>query len=177
MLGANDRATLLRIARDAVAARLLGRPAPTLDDAEDPMTQHAGAFVTLRKDGELRGCIGQVSAAGPLWKTVADVAVKSALQDDRFSPVTADELDAIHIDISVLSPLQRCAPGDVVAGLHGVQIESGGRRGLLLPQVAVEWEWDRDALLDAVCQKAGLPAGAWKQAALWSFTAEVFGEA
>lgn len=176
MLGEADRATLLRLARDAIAAHVQGRPPPTPDVPDGPLTHRAGAFVTLRRGGELRGCIGHLSATAPLWRTVADVAVKSATQDDRFSPVLADELHDIRLDISVLSPMKPCAPEEVVAGLHGVEIRDGDRRGVLLPQVAVEWKWDREQLLEAVCHKAGLPRDAWRRAPLSIFTAEVFGE-
>ncbi|OGG50005.1 MAG: hypothetical protein A3F84_02250 [Candidatus Handelsmanbacteria bacterium RIFCSPLOWO2_12_FULL_64_10] len=177
MLGAADRAALLRLARESIAARLCGAPPPASAIPEGPLTQPAGAFVTLRLRGELRGCVGQMAARGPLWRTIAEVAVKSAVEDDRFDPVSAHEVGDLRIDISVLSPPRRCAPADVVPGVHGVEIRSGAKRGVLLPQVSVEWKWNRDQLLDAVCHKAGLPAGAWKDAELSVFTAEVFGEA
>ncbi len=137
-----------------------------------------GAFVTLRRDGELRGCIGYIEAVCPLWETVETCAESAALRDFRFSPVRPEELSSLHIEISVLSPLESIDdPERIQVGQHGIVMSSGGRRGLLLPQVATEYRWDREQFLQHTCQKAGLPADAWKHGAkIEIFSADVFGE-
>jgi AmmeMemoRadiSam system protein A len=137
-----------------------------------------GAFVTLHENGALRGCIGMVMAVQPLDETVREMARAAAVEDSRFEPVTEAELEKLQLEISVLSPMFEIAPEDVVVGRHGLMVSYGGRRGLLLPQVAPEWGWDRETLLAQTCHKAGLPPEQWKHGAtLEAFTAEVFGEA
>jgi len=138
-----------------------------------------GAFVTLTRGGELRGCIGYVTPQVPLYQAVADMAVNAAVRDPRFPPVTKDELRKLRIEISVLSPLAPCPdPQTVQVGKHGLVIQKSGRSGLLLPQVPVEWGWDRRQFLEQVCRKAGLSAGAYREpdAVLMTFTAVVFHE-
>lgn len=173
------RRTLLRVARDAIAAHLAGRRYD-VPCASPELEQRRGAFVTLRRrrDGDLRGCIGLVEPRLPLGETVADAAVSAAVSDPRFAPVTADELPELTLDISALGALEPIRPEDVVVGVHGLSIRCEGRSGLLLPQVPVEQDWDRETFLAMTCRKAGLPAGAWKRpdATLRGFTAEVFGE-
>jgi AmmeMemoRadiSam system protein A len=135
--------------------------------------------VTLTKRGDLRGCIGYVRAVKPLRETVAEMAVQAALHDPRFPPVSASELSGIDIEISVLSPLEEVTDvSQIEVGKHGLVIQEGARSGLLLPQVATEYGWDRETFLDHTCLKAGLPAGSWKRkgVVLLKFTAEVFGE-
>jgi AmmeMemoRadiSam system protein A len=139
-------------------------------------------FVTLRRreDGGLRGCIGQVEARDPLSLAVTRAAVLAATRDPRFPPVEASELEGLRLEISVLSPLDASQPEGVEPGLHGVLVSWRGARGLLLPQVASEQGWDREALLDHACLKAGAPAGAWREgggASLRTFTAAVVSEA
>lgn len=135
------------------------------------------AFVTLTCEGRLRGCIGFTEAAFPLYKTVQECAVAAATEDPRFSPVEPAELSAIHIEISVLTPMVPVRPEEVKVGVHGLMVRKGVRRGLLLPQVAAEYGWDRRTFLSKVCSKAGLPAEEWrKDVDLYAFTAEVFGE-
>ena len=137
-----------------------------------------GAFVTLHENHELRGCIGMVIARGPLDETVREMACAAAMEDPRFPAVTETELTSLQLEISVLSPMFEIAPEDVVVGRHGLMISCGGRRGLLLPQVAPEWGWDRETFLAQTCRKAGLSQEQWKHGAtLEAFTAEVFGEA
>jgi AmmeMemoRadiSam system protein A len=138
------------------------------------------AFVTLREraSGSLRGCRGEIVAVRPLAESVVGSAVAAALDDPRFPPVCEAELPGLTIEISALSPMVVSAPADVDVTRHGVMITHRGRRGLLLPQVAAEQGWDRDALLAGVCQKAGLPARAWRDpgVVLQVFEAEVWGE-
>ena len=135
----------------------------------------AGAFVTLYRDGELRGCIGYLEADRPLADVVAEMAVAAASDDPRFPPITADETGALDIEISVLTPCVRARPEDVVLGRDGVMVRRGTRQGVLLPRVAGDHGWSRDTLLDMVCRKAGLPANAWQdgRTALFTFQAQV----
>jgi len=173
------RRALLGLARRAVAACLNGAPPPPLDDPDLPAFA-AGAFVTIEKGGELRGCIGSLEADRPVAETVARVAASAALEDPRFPPLRLAELGLIDLEISVLGPLEPVDPPDparIVVGRHGLVVERGLRRGLLLPQVAVEWQWDADAFLAQTCVKAGLARDAWQSGArVFRFTAEVFGE-
>ena len=169
---------LVEIARDAVAEHVAGRTGGT-PRVED-LPEASGAFVTLKKKGELRGCIGTLECRAPLAEEVARVAVCAAREDPRFEPVRASELDEIDVEVSVLGPLEEIDPFDpaaIVVGVHGLVVERGYRRGLLLPQVATELNWDRDAFLAHTCLKAGLPADAWRSGAkVYRFAAEVFGD-
>lgn len=178
MLSEAQRRRLLQVARQSLRHAVgLGPPADTHTD--DPvLRQPAGAFVTLKKDGELRGCIGHIEAVGPLIETVAEMARAAALEDPRFYPVTAEEEPAIEIEISVLSPITPCPDLEAIEiGRHGLVVSQGPYRGLLLPQVPVEWGWDRETFLRRTCQKAGLAPDAYLRGAKvhW-FEAEVFGE-
>jgi AMMECR1 domain-containing protein len=164
-----DRRLLLRLAREAIAAhvgRLLLQSATR--DPQSAMagvlTQPGGAFVTLHKHGDLRGCIGHIEPTEPLGKVVPRCAVAACSSDPRFLPIAPAELEEIDIEISLL-------------GRHGLVVERGWQRGLLLPQVATERKWDADAFLAHTCQKAGLPRDAWRHGvSIWRFEAEVFGE-
>jgi AmmeMemoRadiSam system protein B/AmmeMemoRadiSam system protein A len=179
-LSADEKSKLLSIARESIAQYLKDGTLPQFEVSEPNLTRKSGAFVTLEEAGELRGCIGHVVAQEPLYVTVQQAAVSAATQDPRFPPLTAEELGEITIEISVLSPLRRITDvQDIEIGTHGLVIVAEGRSGLLLPQVATQEGWSRDEFLNAVCQKAGLPEDAWRTggAALYSFTAIVFGEA
>jgi AmmeMemoRadiSam system protein A len=136
------------------------------------------AFVTIHRHGELRGCIGHLEADEPLGRVISECAVSACSADPRFPPVTASELPDLAIELSLLGALEPAeSPADIIIGRHGLVVERGHRRGLLLPQVAVEWKWDRETFLAQTCHKAGLPRDAWKHGALmWRFEAEVFGE-
>lgn len=150
-----------------------------LDDMPEALRANCGAFVTLTKDGRLRGCIGHISSEEPLCKCVARVAALAATRDPRFPPVTREELADCTIEISVLSPLVRAAGlEDIEVGRDGLVISSGYRRGLLLPQVAAEQGWTAQQFLEQTCLKAGLPRGAWRRqgVTIQRFTATVFGE-
>ena len=171
-----ERDLLLRLAHRSIQLALEGRGVDT-----DPPTAHLaeprGAFTTLHLEGALRGCIGYVLPSQSLYATVAESARAAALDDPRFPPVTPGEAPHLKIEISVLSPLQPIRPEEIVVGRHGLVVAQGGHRGLLLPQVPVEWEWDRETFLAQTCLKAGLSADAWQHGAqLQGFTAEVFGE-
>ena len=172
-----DRQRLLRIARDALAAHVAGT---TMPEAEltGAAARLAGAFVTLRADAELRGCIGHVEANEPLGVVVARSAVAAGSSDPRFPGITAAELPSLHIEISILSSLAPVSnPADIQIGIDGLIVQLGWHRGLLLPQVAAEWQWDRETFVAETCRKAGLAGDAWEKGAkIWKFQAEVFGE-
>ena len=178
-LSSEERSLLLRLVRDTLSARFRGEPLPEPPIPEGPLTELRGAFVTLKEKGQLRGCIGHVVGLEPLWKSVRSNAINAAFHDPRFSPLEPDELPRVKIEISALTPLEEVAsPDEIEVGLHGVMIEKGLYRGLLLPQVAVEYGWDRETFLDYTCRKAGLQPGCWKDqdARISVFSAEVFSE-
>jgi len=135
--------------------------------------------VTLRHDGRLRGCVGAMSSSGPLGATVSSCAVASATSDPRFAPLSIADLAGLTVEISVLGPLEPVSgPAEIETGRHGLVVEQGPHRGLLLPQVATEWGWTADIFVAEVCKKAGLAPDAWRRdACLFRFEAEVFGDA
>jgi AmmeMemoRadiSam system protein A len=133
--------------------------------------------VTLHKDGKLRGCIGHIRAKKPLVETIVEMAEAAAFQDPRFPPVSSQELDQLDYEISVLTPLRRIKDvEEIQVGIHGIYLKRGGSSGLLLPQVATEWGWDRTTFLEHTCTKAGLPEDAWKdtKTEIYIFSADVF---
>lgn len=177
MLIPEQRAALLRVARESIQAAT--RELPYAPKSDDPALRQSGAaFVTLTKHGELRGCIGMVEAREPLIECVAKMARAAALEDYRFPPVRQSEVAELSIDISVLTPAQRVTEIDEIEiGKHGLIIQDGHCRGLLLPQVATEWGWNCEQFLDQCCLKAGVPKGRWREGAeIYRFAAEVFGE-
>ena len=174
---------LLGIARSSIAAALQQRPTRTSDVLEtqpsQELLQQRGAFVTIRIDGDLRGCIGYMESLLPLAEVVAEVAVKAALDDPRFPPLTVQELDQATLEISILSPLHRIhRKEEVIVGTHGVMLEMGFGKGVLLPQVATEYGWNAEEFLEAVSRKSGLHRLAWREpdAKISVFTAEVIDE-
>ena len=174
-----EKRSLFNIAKTVVQAVVNGEPVPDFDIQSGTLTEDRGAFVTLKMAGELRGCIGYVIPVLPLYKTVIEVAEAAATRDWRFSPVQPDELSELHYEISALSvPKTIQSVDDIIVGTHGLIIEKGMQKGLLLPQVAPEWGWDRTQFLEHTCQKAGLPPDAWqkKDCRIQTFVAEVFGE-
>lgn len=176
-LTAADQQILLRLARQVLEEHLGCRPAPAVEAPPGPLRENCGAFVTLHKGKRLRGCIGYLEALKPLDQTVRECALAAALRDPRFEPVTAEELPELCLEISVLSPLSDISPDEVEVGRHGLLVSRGFQRGVLLPQVAVEWKWDRERFLGETCLKAGLPPDAWRHGArVQAFTAQVFSE-
>ncbi len=178
-LNAQERRELLRLARETVSRQASGQPQPRLKSELEGLGFPRGAFVTIHKHGSLRGCIGLFASAEPLVSTVQEMAVAAASQDPRFSPVRAGELEALDLEISVLSPLKECGDvNEIQVGVHGIYIISPRGRGVLLPQVATEQGWDRDAFLDHTCLKAGLEPGCWKRpdTRILIFSAQIFGE-
>jgi AmmeMemoRadiSam system protein B/AmmeMemoRadiSam system protein A len=177
-LNSNERDKLLVIARQTIAQFLETGTVPHFEVSEPNLLQERGVFVTLKKQGELRGCIGNLVPQRPLYLTAQNVAISAAINDPRFLPVTKEELKDISIEISVLSPIEPIADvSEIEVGRHGLIIVKGQNQGVFLPQVATEQNWDRDELLRQICLKAGLPEDAWKEGAqFYVFTAEVFGE-
>jgi len=148
-------------------------PAPPTERLRQPF----GAFVTLKLQGRLRGCIGHIVGDAPLFETVASMAQAAAFDDPRFSRLELAEFERLEIEISILSPLERCPdPERIEIGRHGLLIRKDFHSGLLLPQVPVEWRWDQTTFLQQTCRKAGLPPNAWKDldTELYWFEAEVF---
>ncbi len=175
----NDKVFLLKLVRSVIESECAGRPFEPAETISPVLNELRGAFVTLKKDNRLRGCIGYIQAFKPLVSTIAEMAKAAAFNDHRFSPVKAGEVPELHIEISVLSPIERIEdPSRVEVGRHGLIITRGANRGLLLPQVATEWGWDRERFLEQTCLKAGLPVDAWKQdgTTIEVFTAEIFSE-
>ena len=174
-----EKLKLLKLARNTIAARIKDESPPEFATASQRLRADGAAFVTLRTEGSLRGCIGYTEAFQPLHKTVADCAISAAFADPRFHPLLSEEYPAIKLEISVLTPLVEAAsPDEIKVGKHGLMIEAAGRRGLLLPQVATDQGWDRDTFLSQTCVKAGLPPDTWKQpgTGIYLFEAEVFAE-
>ena len=175
---AAERKLLLRLAHDSIELALSGRERDLdLTPPNPHLAGPRGAFTTLRLQGNLRGCIGYIHPVESLYKTVAATARAAAFEDPRFEPVALSDLPELKVEISVLSPPQPIRPEEVMVGRHGLIVSQGNRRGLLLPQVPMEWEWDRETFLAQTCLKAGLPPDACQHGAqLQGFTAEVFGE-
>lgn len=171
-----ERAQLLQLAHESVLAALEDRRI-SLTPPSAHFAEPRGAFTSLYLHGQLRGCVGYVLPVAPVFQAVADTARAAALEDSRFRPVTVEEAPQLEIELSILSPPKPIAPEAVEIGRHGLLISMAGRRGLLLPQVAIEHGWDRITFLEQTCRKAGLPKDAWQKGALVeAFTAEVFGE-
>lgn len=177
-LNPSDRKALLSLARDTIDRFLTTKTAPLARNPSAALAQTRGMFVTLKKRGTLRGCIGEIVPQKPLYRLVGTVALKSALEDPRFKQLRPDELQDVEIEISVLTPAAPVAGAeDIVVGRDGVLLKKDGRSALFLPQVAPEQGWGRDEMLDQLCLKAGLSAGSWKKGAQFlTFQAEVFSE-
>ncbi|MEO8256806.1 MAG: AmmeMemoRadiSam system protein A [Acidobacteriota bacterium] len=173
-----ERDLLLRLARAAIVAHVGGAPLAAID----PNTldrRRGAAFVSLHtRAGELRGCIGHLEHDQSLPDVVARCAVAACSADPRFTAVSPAEVGELQIELSLLGPLEPVAGAvEIEIGRHGLVIEKGSRRGLLLPQVATEWKWDGRRFLAETCRKAGLPQDAWEHGArIWRFEAEVFGD-
>lgn len=179
LLSHNDRRELLIRARQAIFETVSSSTFPNLLPAVGRLAELRGAFVTLRSNGKLRGCVGQPDATHALEESVVQCAITAALRDQRFAPLGAEEMPGLEIEISVLSEQWLIQPEEVELGTHGIVVTRGSSRGLLLPQVALERNWSVKQFLEAACRKARLEAGAWRNPAtnLSVFTAEVFSDA
>jgi AmmeMemoRadiSam system protein A len=177
-LSESDRRSLLEWARCAVAEAVSLEKSVTAPPRSGVFAEKCGVFVTLRARGRLRGCIGSIEALEPLGDAIARCAASAALHDPRFSPVRAEELGALQIELSLLSLLEPVVPENIEIGKHGLLISQGSKRGLLLPQVAVEHKFGREQFLEETCRKAGLHAKAWQEpeTQIRAFVCEVFSE-
>ena len=172
-----EKAFLHQLALGAIEHRLTGKPLPSLEGETARLGEKRGAFVTLKRKGQLRGCIGYTQAVKPLSQTIMEMAQAAAFQDPRFPPLSRNELNDLDIEISVLTPFRPIQDvKEIQVGRHGLFIEGKGYSGLLLPQVATEYQWDRQTFLEHTCLKAGLPKDAWKdkKTKIYVFSAEIF---
>jgi AmmeMemoRadiSam system protein A len=179
VLNKESQIELLRIAREALKLCTEGKACDEIASNFPELQAHMGAFVTLTKNSELRGCIGNFEPEQPLWQVVREMAIAASLEDPRFSPVRPEEVGHIRIEISVLTPRQKIQDIDEIqVGTHGLYIKKGWHAGTLLPQVAVEYKWDKSTFLKQTCYKAGLPADAWTdpQTEIFVYSAIIFHE-
>ncbi len=178
LLTIKERKELLKIARQTVIEYVTNRKVPTIVTTSPGLNLHSGCFVTVKQKGELRGCIGNFVSDQPLYQLVQEMAVSAATRDPRFYPMKIDDLADFNLDISVLSPLEKTASVEEIrVGTHGIYIVKGSYRGVLLPQVATEYGWNREQFLQHTCIKAGLPQDAWQgECELYIFSAQVFGD-
>lgn len=177
VIGFDDQQRLLALARRALEARVRGQ-APPVPDRGGALEWRRGAFVTIHCHGDLRGCLGRIDRDAPLADTIAHLAAWVSDSDPRFHPVNTAELEVIDLEISVLAEDREVTSiANVEVGRHGLIVEQGGRRGLLLPQVATEQGWDAETFVIHTCLKAGLSSEAWRCGArIFVFEAQVFGE-
>lgn len=174
----------VRIARGSIEIHLAGRQIPEIPDLPPVFDENRGVFVTLKREGVLRGCIGIPYPVMPLSEALKQAAIASATEDPRFMPVSADEFDGIEIEVTVMTPPEPllCLPAErpsrIEAGRHGLIVSGRGRSGLLLPQVATEYGWDERTFLDHTCMKAGFPSGCWERSEIEvkTFEGQIFHE-
>jgi AmmeMemoRadiSam system protein A len=171
-----ERSLLLRLAHESIISALENREI-SLEPPTAHLAEARGAFTSIYLDSHLRGCVGYVLPIGPVYRAVAETARAAAFEDSRFHRVTLEEAQHLQIELSILSPPRPIPAEEVEIGRHGLLITAGFRRGLLLPQVPIEHQWDRVTFLEQTCRKAGLPTNAWQTGAtIEAFTAEVFGD-
>jgi MEMO1 family protein len=169
-----EKNELLILAKDTIREYVINRKVPETGSVNPKFRADESVFVTVKKNGGLRGCIGNTQPVMSLYEAVIKNAIAASSGDPRFPPLTEEELKDIDVEISILSPLTPVKnAGEIKVGKHGLVIRKGMQSGLLLPQVATEFGWDRETLLEQLCVKAGLPKGSWKEADLYTFTAEI----
>jgi len=174
-----DQEVLFRAARNSIQAHLKGERPVLSQTTSKVLSQPSGVFVTLHRQGRLRGCIGYLQAVKPMLESVQEMAVAAAFNDPRFPPLRQEEVADLDIEISVLSPMCQIKNTDEIqVGRDGIYLERGPNRGLLLPQVATEYGWDRRTFLKQTCIKAGLPPDAWEDPAtrIFIFSAKILHE-
>lgn len=178
LLSKKEQTELLKIARDTIVASVSSGEIPGVVTTSPGLNLHSGCFVTIKQKGELRGCIGNFVSDRPLYQLVQEMAISAATRDPRFYPMKRNDLTDFTLDISVLSPLEQAASvEEIQVGTHGIYIVKGSYRGVLLPQVATEYGWNREQFLQHTCIKAGLPEDAWQgECDIFIFSAQVFGE-
>ena len=176
-LSAEEKKYLHQVAKTSIEKQLLGEPLPHFDPPYPRLQEKRGAFVSLHRRGQLRGCIGYLQPYKPLGQTVSEMATAAAFQDSRFKPLRKDEFKDLEIEISVLTPFRKITDiNEIAIGKHGIYIMKGFNSGLLLPQVATEYKWDTETFLEHTCQKAGLDKDAWKDknTEIYIFSADIF---
>jgi AmmeMemoRadiSam system protein A len=176
-LSEQGQRTLLAIARESVRSYLSGEvpELPTLESVE--LLELRALFVSIHQGEASRGCVGNLNPNYPLYQTTSECAISAAVSDSRFNALTLPELPDVSFEVSVLSPVRQIQEIDEIeVGKHGLLVVKGQSRGLLLPQVAAQFGWDRKRFLAETCRKAGLRANDWSEAAVYTFTADVFGE-
>lgn len=178
LLTKTEQMELLKVARDTILAYVTSGKVPMVESTSKGLSLESGCFVTIKQKGQLRGCIGNFVSDKPLYKLVQEMAVSAATRDPRFYPMKTHDLEDFELEISVLSPLAKASSVDEIqVGVHGIYIIKGSSRGVLLPQVATDYGWDRDQFLRHTCMKAGLPENAWQgECDIYIFSALVFGE-
>ncbi len=179
LLNVAEQQDLLRIARGTIVSYVVSQKVPDITGTPSAgLLLQSGCFVTIKKQGALRGCIGNFVSSQPLYLLVQEMAVSASTRDPRFHPMKQADLNDFEIDISVLSPLRKAGSVDEIqVGVHGIYIIKGNHRGVLLPQVATENGWHREQFLQQTCAKAGLLPDAWQgECDIYLFTAQVFGE-
>jgi AmmeMemoRadiSam system protein A len=178
LLTKKEQRDLLKIARDTIVSYVTSGDVPAVETASVGLNLESGCFVTIKQHGQLRGCIGNFVSDRPLYRLVQEMAVSAAIRDPRFYPMKPQDLKDFDLEISVLSPLELISSVDEIqVGTHGIYLVKNSFRGVLLPQVATEYGWDRDTFLRHTCLKAGLPENAWqKDCQIYIFSALVFGE-
>ncbi len=176
-LNSSDKKALLLHARKTLEQYFTTQTLPLPRNINTKLKIKRGCFVTLKKNGDLRGCVGRMSGDVPLCTVVGSMALQAAFNDTRFSPLTKDELSLVEIEISVLTPFKKInSADDIVLGKDGVIVKKGERQAVFLPQVATETGWNKEVFLEQLCYKAGLNASDWKNAELFTFQADVFSE-
>lgn len=177
VLTSEEKIELKKLAKDSISSHFDSSVKPELKLESETLKENCGAFVTLKIAGQLRGCIGLVEGVRPLYEAVIEMAKAAAFEDPRFSPVKKEEVEKLEIEISAMTPLKQIRDLDLIeVGKHGLIIKSGYNSGLLLPQVATEYGWDRDTFLQQTCLKAGLSPQEYlnPSAEIYIFSAEVF---
>ena len=179
MLEESDKIALLKLARLTLESYFVDGETPAYHTSRVSLLEKKGAFVSLHDKEDLRGCIGQLYPDRELYKIVQHCVLSAALEDSRFTPVRFEELPDLNIEISVLAPFHRIKDiEEIQIGMHGIYIVQGRFRGVLLPQVATDYGWDKKTFLEQTCRKAGLPESDWRDAhtLIHTFEAEVFDE-
>ena len=175
-LSSEDKNLLLQIAREAIVLYIENGATPRLDTPNPGLQEKRGCFVCVKINGKLRGCIGNFISDKPLYQLVQEMAISAATRDPRFYPMKKADLAQFDLEISVLTPLRKISSiEEIQVGVHGLYIEKNYSRGVLLPQVAIEYGWDRDTFLSQTSMKAGMNPDDWKEGAdIYIFSADVF---
>jgi len=176
-LNKSQKQILLTVAKETIRATIDEEDIPEFDFEDEIFNEQRGAFVTIHKSGNLRGCIGYIQGIKPMIDTIKDMSLSAAFKDPRFPVLRKEEFDDLNIEISILTPLTTVSDiEEIEVGEHGLIIKQGFRQGLLLPQVAVDNNWDREEFLRHTCMKAGLPTDAWQDSSteIKKFSAQIF---